>query len=83
MCQCTIPMGKRQIRIYRKDIAAHLPELLMRESVQVVLRNRVVVQGKLSSASEEAFELVDGRRSKHAIPVQDVEEVIYDIEAPY
>jgi glutamate dehydrogenase/leucine dehydrogenase len=76
-------MGKRQIRIFRKNIAQHLPELRMQESVQVILRNRVVVQGKLNAASEAEFELLDGRRGKHVIPVQDVEEVIYDIEAPY
>jgi hypothetical protein len=76
-------MGKRQIRIYRTNIPKHLPELKMQDSVQVILRSRVVVQGKLITATEEEFEILDGRRHKHSIPVQDVEEVIYDIEAPY
>jgi hypothetical protein len=76
-------MGKRQIRIYGSKLADHLPELLQQQTVQVVLRNRVVVQGILQHISAEELELLDGRRSKHTIPVQDVEEVIYDIEAPY
>ncbi len=76
-------MGKRQIRIYRNAIPQHLPELKMQASVQVVLRTRVVLQGKLQSADETTFELVDGRRHTHAIPVLEVEEVIYDVEAPY
>lgn len=76
-------MGKRQIRIYRNAIPAHLPELKMQASVQVVLRNRVVLQGKLQEADETALELVDGSRHAHTIPVHEVEEVIYDVEAPY
>jgi hypothetical protein len=76
-------MGKRQIRIYGSKLADHLPELLQQQTVQIVLRNRVVVQGILQHISAEELELLDGRRSKHTIPVQDVEEVIYDIEAPY
>ncbi|MBD1396796.1 hypothetical protein H9Q13_06430 [Pontibacter sp. JH31] len=76
-------MGKRQIRIFRKDIPQHLPELLLQDSVQVILRNRVVVQGKLKTATADNFEILDGRRNQHAIPVRDVEEVIYDVEAPY
>ena len=43
----------------------------------------VVVQGVLQHVSAEELELLDGRRNRHAIPVADVEEVIYDIEAPY
>ncbi len=76
-------MGKRQIRIYRNKLADHLPDLLQQQTVQVVLRNRVVVQGVLQHVSTEELELLDGRRSSHLIPVQQVEEVIYDIEAPY
>jgi hypothetical protein len=76
-------MGKRQIRIYGNKLTDHLPELLQQQAVQVVLRSRVVVQGVLQHVSAEELELLDGRRSKHTIPVLDVEEVIYDIEAPY
>ncbi|EJF11317.1 hypothetical protein I0P70_12175 [Pontibacter sp. FD36] len=76
-------MGKRQIRIYRNQLADHLPDLLQQQTVQVVLRNRVVVQGVLQHVSVQELELLDGRRHKHTIPVPEVEEVIYDIEAPY
>jgi hypothetical protein len=76
-------MGKRQIRIYRNAIPDYLPELKAQASVQVVLCTRVVLQGRLQSADESTFELVDGRRHTHTIPVQEVEEVIYDVEAPF
>ncbi|PKV63361.1 hypothetical protein [Pontibacter ramchanderi] len=76
-------MGKRQIRIYRSKLADHLPELLQQQTVQIVLRSRVVVQGVLQHVSAEELELLDSRRSKHTVPVAEVEEVIYDIEAPY
>ncbi|GGG25672.1 hypothetical protein [Pontibacter amylolyticus] len=76
-------MGKRQIRINRNQLADHLPDLLQQQTVQVVLRTRVVVQGVLQHVLAEELELLDGRRHKHTIPVAEVEEVIYDIEAPY
>ena len=78
-----IPMGKRQIRIFRKNIPHQLSELLLQGEVQVVLRNRVVLQGVLKEANAEKLELLDGRKSRHVVPVEEVEEVIYDIEAPY
>lgn len=64
-------------------MADHLPELLQQQTVQIVLRSRVVVQGVLQHVSAEELELLDSRRSKHTVPVAEVEEVIYDIEAPY
>ena len=76
-------MGKRQIRINRNKLADHLPDLLQQQTVQVVLRTRVVVQGVLQHVSAEELELLDGRSGRHTIPVAEVEEVIYDIEAPY
>ena len=76
-------MGKRQIRIYRNKLVDYLPELLQQQTVQVVLKTRVVVQGVLQHVSAEELELLDGRRHKHTIPVPEVEEIIYDIEAPY
>lgn len=77
-------MGKRQIRIYRKDILQRLPELKVQQAVQVILRNRVVLPGRLLvSKEEDELALLDARYNIHQVPLQEIEEVIYDIEAPY
>jgi len=75
-------MGKRQIRIFRKDIPEHLPELLQK-AVQLVLRSRVVLHGVLLKLTPEHLQLQDQRSGKHLVPVEQVEEIIYDVEAPY
>ena len=76
-------MGKRQVRIFRNDLEKHFPELLQQPVVQVVLRNRVVLAGSLSSISSGKIELKDFRFNKHEFSKDEVEVIIYDIEAPY
>ncbi|WP_439880182.1 hypothetical protein ACSX1A_13575 [Pontibacter sp. MBLB2868] len=76
-------MGKRQVRIFRKNLEEHLPELLLQSSVQVVLRSKAVLNGVLSSSGPAMLALQDFRFGKHTFAFNDVEEVIYDIEAPY
>ena len=76
-------MGKRQIRIFRNDLEQHLPELLQQASVQVVLRSKVVFHGVLTSLGESKLQLEDFRFGKHAFLPDEVEEIIYDLEAPY
>ncbi|WP_242927748.1 hypothetical protein [Pontibacter vulgaris] len=76
-------MGKRQYRIFRKDIPQHISEILQQTNVQVVLRTKVVVQGTILSLTTEKLELLDGRRNKHELPVNQIEEIIYDKEAAY
>ncbi len=76
-------MGKRQKRIFRKDIPQHIQELLQQETVQVVLRSKVVIQGHLLHLTAEELQLQDQRFSKHTLPLDEVEEIIYDFEAPY
>ena len=76
-------MGKRQVRIFRKDLEKHLPELLQQPAVQVVLRNKAVLAGSLSSIKSDKLQLKDFRFNKHDFSLDEVEEIIYDIEAPY
>ncbi|WP_089319520.1 hypothetical protein [Pontibacter ummariensis] len=76
-------MGKRQIRIFRKDLLQHNLELLQRPTVQVVLRNRVVLTGVLRAVDPAGLQLQDQRFHRHTMPMEEVEEVIYDIEAAY
>ncbi|WP_266202806.1 hypothetical protein [Pontibacter kalidii] len=76
-------MGKRQIRIFRRDLLDHQFELLQSPAVQVVLRSRVVLNGKLKRLDANGAELQDLRFDYHTFPLEQVEEMIYDVEAPY
>ncbi|MFD2248237.1 hypothetical protein [Pontibacter ruber] len=75
-------MGKRQVRVFRKDLEQRLPELLQQPAVQVVLRNKVVLTGALSSM-EDKLQLTDKRSGKHDFTPDQIEEIIFDVEAPY
>ncbi|AKD02157.1 hypothetical protein POKO110462_11770 [Pontibacter korlensis] len=76
-------MGKRQTRIFRKDLLNHRFELLQSPAVQVVLRTKVVLTGRLKELDAKGAELEDLRFNRHTFPLEQVEEIIYDIEAPY
>ncbi|MCX2739689.1 hypothetical protein [Pontibacter anaerobius] len=76
-------MGKRQIRIFRNNLLNRRFELLQTPSVQVVLRDKVVLTGKLKELNEKGAELQDQRFNHHTFPLEQVEEMIYDVEAPY
>jgi hypothetical protein len=76
-------MGKRQIRISGTKIQQHSLELLERPLVQVVLRSRVVLAGKLLQISPELITVMDMRRSEHKLPTDQIEEIIYDLEAAF
>ncbi|WP_299819323.1 hypothetical protein [uncultured Pontibacter sp.] len=76
-------MGKRQVRIFQKDLEKHLQELLQQPVVQVVLRTKVVLAGSLSSINPGVLQLKDFRGGKHQFTLGEIEEIIYDLEAPY
>lgn len=76
-------MGKRQVRIFQKDLEKRLPEVLQQSVVQVVLRNKTVLSGSMSSINAGELQLKDLRFNKHEFTLEEVEEIIYDIEAPY
>ena len=76
-------MGKRQIRISGTKLQQHTLELLERPVVQVVLRNRVVLAGKLLDVSPETITVLDMRRSKQVLPTDQIQEIIYDLEAAF
>ena len=76
-------MGKRQVRIFRKDILNHAIALLGQPGVQVVLRTRVVLHGVLKTLDQEQLQLQDRRFNTHTLPLEQVEEIIYDVEAAW
>ncbi len=76
-------MGKRQTRVFRQNIQEHVQDLLQCQTVQLVLRTKVVMQGKLLMTAPEQFELVDKCRNKHTVALHQIEEIIYDKEAAF
>lgn len=76
-------MGKRQIRIHRKDLHHRAPELLQQPFVQVLLQSRTVFSGKPLHLSKQELQLQDLRFNRHTLPLEQVEEVIYDVEAAW
>lgn len=78
-----MPMGKRQYRVFRRDITARTQELLQQRSVQVVQRNKAVLQGQLLKLGSIQLELLDGRNHTHMVPLHEIEEIIYDKETAY
>ncbi|QCR24602.1 hypothetical protein [Pontibacter sp. SGAir0037] len=76
-------MGKRQHRIFREQISGRTEELLHQKSVQLIYRNKMVLQGQIVKLGSVQLELVDGRNHKHMVPLQQVEEIIYDKEAAF
>ncbi len=76
-------MGKRQYRVFRRDITAQRQELLQQRSVQLVQRNKMVLQGQLLKLGSIQLELLDGRNHTHIVPLHLIEEIIYDKETAY
>jgi hypothetical protein len=76
-------MGKRQTRVFRQNIQNHLQDLLQCQMVQMVLRTKVVIHGKLFMPAPDQFELVDKGLNKHLVQLYQIEEIIYDKEAAF
>ncbi|MDX5346543.1 MAG: hypothetical protein LPJ89_03555 [Hymenobacteraceae bacterium] len=75
-------MGKRQIRISVKQLLSRQPEFLNRE-LQVVLQNQTVVQGLLQAVTDQEVLVLDGRKHAHRLPLNQVQELVLDVVAPY
>lgn len=76
-------MGKRQVRISGIKLQQHAQELLDQPATQVILRNRVVLAGKILQVSSDNVTVLDMRRSKHMLPTDQIQEIIYDLEAAF
>jgi hypothetical protein len=72
-------MGKRQVRIFRQDLALRLPETLHRE-VHLILTGNRVFKGTVSGFSDVSLCILDGRRREHNLPMAEIEELVYDLE---
>ena len=75
-------VGKRQLRIFRTDLAKHLATLPGREA-NVLLTNQTTLHGYIEKAEDDALLLRDLRRKPHRLNFADIEEIMLDRETAY
>jgi|GEM_PF-2556983 hypothetical protein len=82
-------MGKRNVRIHQAVLANRLSEL-NGKIAHVILKDGTTFSGEVTKASLDGIVLVDCnakwtqiRSHTHQIPLEKVEEVIYDLIAAY
>ena len=72
-------MGKRQVRIFQKDLAGKAPEIAGRE-VQVILSDNRVFHGTLNEFSNVSLCIKDYRQRLHTFGLGEIQELVYDLE---
>ncbi len=75
-------MGKRQFRIFRKDIFAKKADLQGQEG-HVIMENHVVIHGRIIEISANYLALQDPRLHIHNLELSQITEVVYDKETEY
>jgi hypothetical protein len=75
-------MGKRQIRIFARDLSSKLSSVINRE-VNILLKNGAVFHGIIKQQTISGIHLEDMFGHKHTIETNNVDEIILDIPALY
>ena len=75
-------MGKRQIRLFRKDIGSALESLLQKDA-HVVMRSSRVWRGVITKLQGDHLTLVNHRLQPQTLDLNEVEEIIYDRETEH
>lgn len=75
-------MGKRQVRISRKDILVKKSEIEGKLG-HVILTDHVVHSGQILVVSDDYLELLDPRFNKHKLEIGAILEIVYDKETDY
>jgi EAL domain-containing protein (putative c-di-GMP-specific phosphodiesterase class I) len=75
-------MGKRQTRIFNRDILKNKSVLLNLE-VNLLLKSGIALHGLIIEITEQMLVLKDLRMKKHLLPIQLIEEIMLDKETLY
>lgn len=75
-------MGKRQLRIFRTDLANHQATLPGREA-NILLTDQTTLHGYILKLDEDWLFMRDMRRREHKIKVAEVEEIMLDRETTF
>ena len=72
-------MGKRQVRIFQKNLAEKAPEIAGRE-VHIILSDNRVFHGTLNEFSDVSLCIKDYRQRLHTFGLGEIQELVYDLE---
>lgn len=75
-------MGKRQIRVFNKNISRQIGTFTDKE-LTFILKDNTMLRGVALIARPDLFEVRDALMVNHTVKVQDIEEIIFDYEAPF
>jgi hypothetical protein len=75
-------MGKRQVRIFQKDIDLNRQRLLQQDA-HVVLGSGRVLRGVIIELTGRHLTLLNQRLHPQTVGLEEVEEIVYDKEAAY
>ena len=72
-------MGKRQVRVFRKNLVEKKAEIVGRE-VQLILSDNRVFHGTLNEFSDVSLCIKDYRQRLHTYGLGEIQELVYDLE---
>ncbi|CAN5811317.1 hypothetical protein BH24BAC1_BH24BAC1_06150 [soil metagenome] len=75
-------MGKRQVRIFRKDLGPERESLLQKEA-HLVMRSARVFRGLITELAGDHLTLLNHRLQPHTLDLAEIEEIVYDRETEY
>lgn len=75
-------MGKRQIRIFNKDILSRSTEVINREA-NLILYGKKTLHGNIMKLEKDIFTVKDTILRIHKVGLTDIEEINFDIDAKY
>lgn len=75
-------MGKRQVRIFNKDILRRHAEIINKEA-NLILYGKKTLHGNVLNLDGSIFTLKDTILRIHKIDLHDIEEINFDIDAKF
>ncbi|MFC5269391.1 hypothetical protein [Adhaeribacter terreus] len=72
-------MGKRQVRIFQKNLVDKKAEIGKRE-VQLILTDNRVFHGTVNEFSDVSLCIRDYRQRLHTFELGEIQELVYDLE---
>lgn len=75
-------MGKRQIRIFQRDIPNKI-SLILNKEANIVFSNKTTIHGTVVKIESTIFTIKDFKRVNHKVNLSDIVEINFDQVALY
>ncbi|MCU0447462.1 MAG: hypothetical protein MUE85_21400 [Microscillaceae bacterium] len=75
-------MGKRQIRVFERELSEKIPSLLNIE-LNIVLKNDTTLRGKIIKHQNQKILFKDTILRLHSLKIIDIAEIIWDKTSDY